>query len=818
MLTGSIVISGPSSIMEPTVPGTTANAHVSISLAMYSYGDSGTVQWATQPVANGATPGEDYDTSSGTVSLSYLNAQVYVDIPIKYDTLSEPSEAFQVVLSNPTGNLGIMQGTLTISITDNSPPPPPPPQYPLVATVNFSDSGSHHIFEGDEREIHVVRDLSYGELIVYYVIADDSVASEDDVTLEPAGSVTFAPGQTEATIRLTAEDDSTIEVHELLKLSLVTYPAPNQGPGAYLVGSAADSFTTINDNNEVIFSDLTVDWKTPDGGWQNSPDTEMLWQDDQLRWTVTLPPEEVPFRNELTNLKLLRRPHDTPTAGWEEIATQSFEQNPNNQTQLYIYANPVVGDWDITVHGSFGLGVNAWLVAPKNRAVDAIVSTVWKKGPNDPDQRLGYFSNPYLNPGPAVGIEYFGPIIFPEYTLPPDHVQDQNDHQTVSVEVTLAMAPKGFTTNVIVKAFDPDHSFNPSDPGETLSLDRNDEFSSSGNPPLSTLVRKPNDNRPVNIGGHFAVDAIPFSNTETVKSTTFRIGEIQPGNNFRVVALGRRDNLALVEFAPDGVTLLEFDCGCPLNPGNVTEVLTVWRTLHIEPDSMGAPDATDMALQDHFADPANDDPHPGNVPDARLGLLAEKFAPANVAVVADLGDYDVKEDFTFQRNSDIERVKQPNGAEYVAAKDVRDVKNDRKFWAIQVNGAYEFDEDQDYDENGTPGVWGFAAFGTPAGSGEPVVFIFLETVRDLALNAPPLRLPATGELRNQVGRTELEKRAVVHEVGHTFLVRHHTADQQDWSNQGIMSYNMTNYGTDAEFQFTIKQLGRIQDTTKPHGG
>lgn len=808
MLTGSIVISGPSSIMEPTVPGTTANAHVSISLAMYSYGDSGTVQWATQPVANGATPGEDYDTSSGTVSLSYLNAQVYVDIPIKYDTLSEPSEAFQVVLSNPTGNLGIMQGTLTISITDNSPPPPPPPQYPLVATVNFSDSGSHHIFEGDEREIHVVRDLSYGELIVYYVIADDSVASEDDVTLEPAGSVTFAPGQTEATIRLTAEDDSTIEVHELLKLSLVTYPAPNQGPGAYLVGSAADSFTTINDNNEVIFSDLTVDWKTPDGGWQNSPDTEMLWQDDELRWTVTLPPEEIPFAAELTSLQLLKRSHDNLAAPWEEFSQQSFTQNPDNLAQYFIFGNPFVGDWDITVRGILST-LDVWLLHPVHRVANAIASVTWQRPDDDPNLRLEMHDEGDNN-------LYTGPRIYPEFSDPIE-AGPQSSHTWAKIDVELAMqSPVGVVTDVHLKLFDPDNRFNAakySDIGAGY-LDPNDLVADSApNPPfepfLLGIIKRPNDNRSssgsMETGAYLVSPQVEVLPGTKIGSTTMHLISIQPGNNYRVAAHGRQAVIDAVHFGTDAVSFRVGVANAPLTASNASNVLEVWRTLHIESDSMGEPPVTDP---DEFVTNTDDPPpNPRNVRGLDTSLVGDLFRPACIDVAVVSPQYDTRDDSFFQHNIEDAQVDQPDGSAFGHASDMRDVANVDAYWVVQVVACYEGNRFEAWDAPSGKVTLGITTGIEEGGeAGIPVCFVYLECIRD--------RAAYTGtEYPHSVDETTLERRIVAHEVGHTFLGGHNI----EYANQGIMSSNDAIRNPDAAYsRFTAHQLGVIQSQPKPH--
>jgi hypothetical protein len=229
---------------------------------------------------------------------------------------------------------------------------------------------------------------------------------------------------------------------------------------------------------------------------------------------------------------------------------------------------------------------------------------------------------------------------------------------------------------------------------------------------------------------------------------------------------------------------------------------------------MGAPDPMDQDLQDHFADPNEDDPNPGNVRDARLSLLAAKFAPANVAVALDLDEYDVREDFAFRLNSDTPRIKQPLGKEYEGADSVRDVKNNIRFWVVQVIGAYEFNVAQDIDPNSEAGATlGINSF-SASGAGEPVVFIFLETIRDYSANGPPITI-APGDNRFPLASADLEEHTVVHEVGHTFLGPH-WGGTQNWSNQGIMNADVTMYGTDSEFRFTVRQLGEIQNQTKPH--
>ena len=64
-----------------------------------------------------------------------------------------------------------------------------------------------------------------------------------------------------------------------------------------------------------------------------------------------------------------------------------------------------------------------------------------------------------------------------------------------------------------------------------------------------------------------------------------------------------------------------------------TDVLTIWRTLHIEQDSMGPPAASDLPF-------ADDDVPVADVRDATLSLMQSKFLPANIDVAADLAEYE----------------------------------------------------------------------------------------------------------------------------------------------------------------------------------
>ncbi|MBC7855215.1 MAG: hypothetical protein IAF94_17430 [Pirellulaceae bacterium] len=177
------MINGPADKLEPTQPGATTAAVFTISASPFSYGESGSVEWQTEAVSGGATPGADFTFSAGTVNLSYMNNSVQVTVPILYDQVSEPLEAFRVVLANPTGSLGIMLGSHTTNIRDNNPPPDPPP--PSAPTITFALSAHDPLVEGQARNLTLVRSMNGPGLTVSYVIAEDSGATAADDSLSP---------------------------------------------------------------------------------------------------------------------------------------------------------------------------------------------------------------------------------------------------------------------------------------------------------------------------------------------------------------------------------------------------------------------------------------------------------------------------------------------------------------------------------------------------------------------------------------------------------------------------------------------------------
>ncbi len=119
---------------------------VTISVARNN-GQSGDVSVNFQTVDKTANAGSDYQSTSGT--LSWVDQEVGTKIftvPILSDTLVEPSEVFEIRLSNATNGANIVTSTAEVSIEDTT----------NSGTLVFA-STSITVNEGDTAQITVTR-------------------------------------------------------------------------------------------------------------------------------------------------------------------------------------------------------------------------------------------------------------------------------------------------------------------------------------------------------------------------------------------------------------------------------------------------------------------------------------------------------------------------------------------------------------------------------------------------------------------------------------------------------------------------------------
>jgi CSLREA domain-containing protein len=162
-----------------------------------------------------ATAGSDYRATTGT--LTFLPGQTLktISIPILDDALPEDPEAFQVVLSNPTGGAilyppggeGIVRSVL---IVDND--RADPGRFVL-------DGGFVHENAGTASIIVERRDGSTGVATVAYATSDGTALAGSDYTAS-SGTLTFNSGETRKTITIPILRDSLIEGDETFFVTL----------------------------------------------------------------------------------------------------------------------------------------------------------------------------------------------------------------------------------------------------------------------------------------------------------------------------------------------------------------------------------------------------------------------------------------------------------------------------------------------------------------------------------------------------------------------------------------------------------------------
>jgi hypothetical protein len=769
-------ISGTSAVQEPLTLSETKYVEFTISImGMGGPPDSASVTWtASSQSGDTATADVDYQALTGTANLGPSQSSQVVQIPIYYDVLSESNETFRVTLSNPTSGAYIMSGTAYGTIIDA----PVNPMYVSIA-AGYSD-----LLEGETAQFIVSRSSSDGPLTVWFA-ADGTATSDADYTLTPApSSISFANGQSSVTIDVEAIDDALLELTEYLELELLPTAPGTQGPSQYLIVGSSTAGMTFHDGYEGIVDTLfTVEYQDAEGTWHSAPDSETLWADENLKWLPTIPSE---IASGVNLIKWIKKPHGAPDGSYTDFATGTPSEPATG--------NPGVGYWDISFRAFYDI-VSYFLAAPDDKGVNDVASVVWEQG--HAEQR---FENLWL---PLAD----GPEVFPE--------KNEHDGQTfnqVKIVVTLT-APCAPTVDCTVKlkVLDPDHFHNPVNADD--EFDPNDTF---GTGPGGATNIEHNDNR-LSSGGIGSPGMTLLDTSLTIPAgvtTAFTIGTItepQPGNNYIVPAVPRTYKIISTGISDDdGVTVVRMvsDFGSPptITYVNVpekyhTDILTVWRTLWVELDSMRAPNANDaggpfLAEPDTNADLSFDPVDPS------IGLFGAQYARAcidvkTVPAALDVTDgehvvIDPANPGFFLRN-----MEDPDseGLRASAMADIADENSD-DFWVIQMVGGYEGPQLLSNDPNGQLTMLGRAI------SGSNIAYVFQEAIRDIALNtADPDQAPAH----------ILNPRVALHESGHLFQLQHPNLDPMGVPEfESVMFHRIVQFGSDEENVFTFSELGKIQ--------
>jgi hypothetical protein len=157
-----------------------------------------------------AIAGSDYIASSGTLTFAPGTTTATISVQVKGDFIDESDETFTIDLTNPT-NATIVGGQAVGTIVDNDASP----------ALTISDQT---IIEGHSGVTYAVMTVNLsapsGQTVkVNYATANGSATAGSDYTAS-SGTLTFAPGQTSATIKVAINGDRLDEANETFVVNL----------------------------------------------------------------------------------------------------------------------------------------------------------------------------------------------------------------------------------------------------------------------------------------------------------------------------------------------------------------------------------------------------------------------------------------------------------------------------------------------------------------------------------------------------------------------------------------------------------------------
>ena len=183
------------------------------------------VEYATS--SGTAKAGEDYEATSGTLTISAGTTEQTIRVPIIDDDVVEEEETFTITLRN--SNATIEEGEATGAIADNDRPaeietPDDRPAEGAKSDVTVSFAAMGYEASEDDTALMFAVQLSTAsgqEVTVDYATASGTARGGDDYEVT-SGTLTFPAGTTEQTIRVYLIDDKLVEEEETFTVALRT--------------------------------------------------------------------------------------------------------------------------------------------------------------------------------------------------------------------------------------------------------------------------------------------------------------------------------------------------------------------------------------------------------------------------------------------------------------------------------------------------------------------------------------------------------------------------------------------------------------------
>lgn len=174
-----------------------------------------TFDWATQASAapNDATPGADYQTASGTVTIPAGEVEASFDVMILGDTLDDGDEVFEVVLSNPTSGITLTDPVGVVTIRDDD-----------EVSLRVEDAAilEGHMSDGQSTlvfDVVLTGGTAVDAVTFNFVTGDVSAVAGSDY-VATSGSGQIDAGSTATTVSVPVNGDDLPEAYETFGLTL----------------------------------------------------------------------------------------------------------------------------------------------------------------------------------------------------------------------------------------------------------------------------------------------------------------------------------------------------------------------------------------------------------------------------------------------------------------------------------------------------------------------------------------------------------------------------------------------------------------------
>jgi carbon monoxide dehydrogenase subunit G len=195
------------SINDISFTEATGDATLTVTLSKVS-GQDVTVEYGTT-IDGTATDSVDYTVGAGTITIPAGSTTATIDVAVIGDSLDEPNETINVLISNPTGatitdNIGV----ITINDDDDLPTL-------SIDDVSYTESGT----AGNATFTVTLSAASSKEVTVDYASSNNSATAASDYTAV-SGTVTIAAGATTATFNVPVLTDTLDEANETATLTL----------------------------------------------------------------------------------------------------------------------------------------------------------------------------------------------------------------------------------------------------------------------------------------------------------------------------------------------------------------------------------------------------------------------------------------------------------------------------------------------------------------------------------------------------------------------------------------------------------------------